>query len=393
MNRFLLLPVVAALTGCGSGGSNSTTNSKPPTPQPTVVNLYPVGYATNPRIFVMITNVGSVSTSLPLAFDTGSAGMTMNALSLFPSSIVTASGFNFAGGESSITYNGITVTPVQGRRSYGGSNGRTQIGNLGFAEISFGEGDGVLTTAVMPVLFYYSVIENATGLPAPSDPQQGMFGVDAAPNLIVVAGSTEPPGGYPACTTETTISCFVISVFKYLSYGKGLDAGFMLSPASLQQCDITTIGSCSPQPILSVRLNAALESGFSTFSLTCSPPGYLGPDTINGYPACYAWIPNTTITVSGAATATINNQTVLFDTGNPTMALYEPPGISLPSPLPVGSSVLVDLPSGYSYSYDAGASGITLTTTGADVSNVIGIDFFTGHSLFIDFSTGIEGWK
>ena len=166
MHRFLVLLVVAALTGCGSGGSNSTTNSGPPAPQPTVVNLYPVGYATNPRIFVMITHVGSVSTSLPLAFDTGSAGITINALSVFPSSIVTASGFNFGGSESSITYNGITVTPVQGRRSYGGSNGRTQIGNLGFAEITFGEGDGVLTTAAVPILFYYSVIENATGLPA-----------------------------------------------------------------------------------------------------------------------------------------------------------------------------------------------------------------------------------
>src|ERR1700677_1348587 len=260
--RYIVLLIFAGLmASCGLPTPTPPTGSGP-IQEPTTLNLYPVGYANDPRIFVMVTHVGSLPTDLPLAFDTGSAGITINALSVFPSSIVTSSGFNFGGGESSITYNGIIITPIQGKRSYGGSTGRTEIGNLGFAEITFGDEYGALTTAIMPIFFYFSVTENATGLPASPQPQQGWFGVNAAPDLIVVAGSSEPLGGYPACFTETTVSCSVVSALKYLDYGKGVDAGFMLSRASLQQCDITTIGSCSAQPILTVGLNTALEAGF-----------------------------------------------------------------------------------------------------------------------------------
>jgi hypothetical protein len=387
-----ILTITFLLASCGSPSPTSPTNSGP-IEEPTKINLFPVGYAVDPRIFVMVTNLGTLPVQLPLAFDTGSSGITINALELFPSDIVTQYGFNFGGGESYIVYDGITITPVQGTRSYGGAGGRTEIGNLGFTQVTFGDERGILTTSVMPVFLYYSVIWNSTGLPADPQPQQGWFGVNSAPDLIIVPGSTEPAGGYPTCSMDTTISCRVVSVFKYLSYGEGINAGFMLSPVGLQDCDISVANSCTPQPILTVGLNSTLEDGFSTLPLICPPTNYVGSADINGYPVCNANIPGATVTISGSASGTLSNETVLFDTGNPAVTLHEPANLSLPSPLPIGAEVRVELTSGFSYTYEAGVSGITSTAVSPSLSTGIGISFFTEHFFFIDFTNNLEGWK
>lgn len=65
----------------------------------------------------MVTQVGTVPVNMPLGFDTGSAGVTLYAQSIFAASMVTTSGFIFPAGQTSMTYNGITVTNLQGTRS------------------------------------------------------------------------------------------------------------------------------------------------------------------------------------------------------------------------------------------------------------------------------------
>ena len=83
---------------------------------------------------MMVTAVGSQAVNMPLAFDTGSAGVTLYAEDIFPSTLVSSAGFVIPEGQSSITYNGITVTNQQGVRKYGNAtNGRSQTGNIGYA--------------------------------------------------------------------------------------------------------------------------------------------------------------------------------------------------------------------------------------------------------------------
>jgi hypothetical protein len=98
--------------------SSVTPVAKPVTEtldEPFVINLYPNQSATTvPRLVVMATSVGSVSVSMPLIFDTGSAGLILYAPAIFPSSMVTASGFVFPSGQTSLSYSGITVTSPQG---------------------------------------------------------------------------------------------------------------------------------------------------------------------------------------------------------------------------------------------------------------------------------------
>jgi hypothetical protein len=385
--------ICCCLASCG-GNIVHTTQSVPQTTSniqaPTAIKLYPVGYTVNPRIFVMVTP-GTAPVSLPLAFDTGSSGITLNALSVFPPSMVTATGFIFPARESSITYNGIIVTNQQGSRVYGGLAGRTKIGNIGFARITFGDTAAQLTTDVMPILFYYSVMETATQMPAATQPQQGWFGVNSAPGAIEVAKSVAPSTGFPACSQETTGTCRVVSVLKYLDYSSGVDAGFSLSPATLKQCDVTSAGSCIPQSLLTVGLTGAMEAGFSTITLPCPPPEYLGPDSIQGYSVCQSNIPGSTATIAGSVSASLN-ESPLFDTGNPANALAQASG-ALSSPVPPNTLITLTTPSGFVYSYVTAASGITETGIGPTISTGVGINFFTEHSFFIDFVGNTEGWK
>ncbi|MGC2030895.1 MAG: hypothetical protein WA642_12815 [Steroidobacteraceae bacterium] len=395
---FVSTSAALTLAACG-GGSNGSVPPPPPTPTGTVshsmtMDLYPVqSSSTGPRLFMMVTAVGSQAVNMPLAFDTGSAGITLYAGDIFPSTLVNSAGFVIPEGQSSITYNGITVTNQQGVRKYGyATNGRSQTGNIGYATITFGNADGQLTTQVMPVFLYYLITDNATGNPEPVPIQRGWFGVNSGPGLINVTNSTEPAGGYPVCTASTLGSCRVASVFKYFSYASGLDAGFMVNPAALQSCDITVADDCTPAPILTVGLTQAQEAGFSTSSLICPPSTYVGPLTIQDFAVCQASIPNTTITLSGPATG-VFTAAPLFDTGNPAMVLLDPSSSSTPTVLPAGTMVMLSLPSGFIYNYSTTTQGMGTTTVSTTETTGIGIQFFTTNSFFIDFTSNTEGWS
>ena len=394
-----MVSVALAVAACGGGSNGSVSPPPPPTPTGTVsrsmtMDLYPVqSLSTGPRLFIMVTAVGSQPVNMPLAFDTGSAGVTLYAEDIFPSTLVSSAGFVIPEGQTSITYNGITVTNQQGVRKYGyATNGRSQTGNIGYATMTFGNADGQLTTQVMPVFLYYLITDNATGNPEPVPIQRGWFGVNSGPGFINVTNSTEPAGGYPVCAAGTQGSCRVASVFKYLSYASGIDAGFMLNPAVLQSCDITVADDCAPARILTIGLTPAQETGFSTSSLICPPSTYVGPLTIQGFAVCQPSIPNTTITLAGLSTGAFT-AAPLFDTGNPEMVLLDPSSTSTPTVLPAGTMVMLSLPSGFIYNFSTTADGMGTTTVSTTEPTGIGIQFFTSNSFFIDFTTNTVGWR
>jgi hypothetical protein len=187
----------------------------------------------------------------------------------------------------------------------------------------------------------------------------------------------------------------VASVFKYIQYGTGVTAGFLVTPSPLQSCDITMAGSCAPSRTLMVGLNDSLTAGFNTASLDCPPSNYPGPATINDYPVCQASIPGTTVSVSGASSGTLTT-TVLFDSGTPSMVINVPSGTTFPASVPAGSPVTVETPSGFAFNYTAGAGTEALSTVvQLDVSaqSIVGVGYFTTNSFFTDFTSGTEGWK
>ena len=385
---FGLLGIAASVCGCDSDHPD-TTSPTTTVSAPLSINLYPVdGTANNPaRLFILVTAVGSLAVQMPLAFDTGSSGITLNALAIFPNSIVTSNGFNFGGGESLISYNGITVTPLQGTRTYGGPTGRTEIGNLGFATITFGDSSGLLTTQTMPVFLYYAIQSNLVP-PKTLTPQtqDGWFGVNAMPDLVRLGGSTS---NAPECTQDVTGSCWVASVLAYLKYAPGVDAGFSLSPLQVQTCDITTPGNCNPVAALTIGLNSSASAGFNTEMIPCPPPNYTGPQTINGFSTCQAYVPGTTVSVTGSPNETFT-QTVIFDTGTPYFALNIPSGTTLPTAV---ESFGVTMPNGFSYTATNGSDVNAVQVQQSSSGSVIGLGYFEKDSLLIDFTTGMQGWK
>jgi hypothetical protein len=387
-----------ALVACGGSSSDSAPAPAPAVTQvsqPVTLNLYPNSTSTVPsRLGVFVTAVGSAAVNMPLIFDTGSAGVTLYAPDIFPASMVTSAGFVFPAGQTSMTYNGITVTSQQGTRLYGSNVEHTQTGNLGFAQLTFGDAKGEITTGTMPVFLYYSAQEVATGAAiAMQANNHGIFGVAPTSGSITIAGSVAPAGGYPACAPDTVGTCSVASALKYVQYGSGVNGGFMLSPAQIQTCDITTAGSCTPEPMLTVGLTPALESGFSTLSLVCPPSGYTGPPDIAGYPLCQKTTDDTTFTFSnGVALSTTGG--AVFDTGTDGMQIAPQPGSTFPGVVPLGSTIMISTTSGFTYSYVSGSGPLsTSVITDTNDISIVGIGYFTTNSYFVDFNASTVGWK
>lgn len=394
-----VLLFASGVTACGgsagSGIISPIASTQPTTLEsPTPINLYPHQSATEDPLFtLMVTAVGGVPVSMPLGFDSGSAGVTLYAQSIFPASMVSASGFVFPNGETSISYNGITVTNLQGTRSYGTLNQTVEHGNLGFAMLTFGDSAGTVTTLTMPVFLFYSV-DYVTGNGYQVPTWQGWFGVASTDGNIDVAGSVEPAGGFAACTLQSTSTCYVVSGLKYVDYGTQVNAGFMLSPTpNFPSCDITTPGSCAPQAVLTVGVDAALEEGFSTSPLTCPPNGYVGPADIGGYPVCQKTIDNVTIAASGASIGSYTSGAI-FDTGTAYIYLSTPTNSTFPSSLASGSTISITTPSEFNYSYAAGSgTANTVVAAGADGNSIIGLQYFKTNYFLLDFTSSLVGWK
>lgn len=363
--------------------------------QPSTIDLYPSNSGN--RLFVFVTGVGAQSVTMPLVFDTGSAGITLYAPDIgFPPTMLTTTGFVFPSGQDTLTYNGITVTNQVGTKSYGGRDGTVEVGNIGYAQVTFGDNFGQLTTATMPVFLYYSITQGGTALTVTEQQQQGfyggLFGVNTEADPITV-GSVEPGASDSVCTLGRNGPCYTVSVLKYFQYGSGLDAGFLTAPAPLQECNITAPGICQPIPALTVGLTAWMQSSFSEVTLSCPTSGYLGPQTIAGYLVCQKAIPGAIVALKGVADGTLTGN-VLFDSGTPDMQLYPSNG-TFPTNVQQGTSVLVTMPSRFVYTYVADESQTTETTVSVNANNEqthIGVAYFTTNSFLIDYSTNTEGW-
>src|SRR5580693_9400198 len=81
-------------------------NKSTPGPLATL-GLYEVNSGVNKRVFIPITKIGTQTVNYYSVFDTGSAGMTMDATGLLPASMITSSGITITPGADSVTVNGI----------------------------------------------------------------------------------------------------------------------------------------------------------------------------------------------------------------------------------------------------------------------------------------------
>jgi len=275
----LFIGVLVCLAACDSGdwfavevapAPSSVTESMSQVLVPTQINLYPVSTTQeNPaRLFVMVTGIGAALVNLPPTFDAGSAGITLNALNVFPETIVDAAGFRFPPGTSAITYQGITNTDRQATRMYGGAMGRTEFGNVGFATVSIGDAAGTLTARSMPVFLYYAVELSGMSEAASPQQQQVWFGVNDAMGPAEIEG-------YSVCQAEISGSTIAVSGGDSFAGPVLFDTGtpwmqFNVAP------DVSFPSDVSQNTPVTVTTPSGFVYGFSA-----GPPGTSSPDSVD----------------------------------------------------------------------------------------------------------------
>ena len=358
---------------------------------PTTLGVYPADTegSLDARVFLPVGMVGSQSVTINAILDTGSAGVDLDAFDVFPSSMVTANGFVFPSGQTSMTYNGITVTNVTAYRQYGSqtSNPTRDVGNLGFAQVTLGGGAQV-TTAVVPILFVFQQVVN--GASQTPNNFTNLIGVNASMAGLTVAGSPAASTLAPRTPTSTA-TCGVASPFRFLTYQDGAREGFELTQVTLHQCTISTAGSCTLENALVLGLNTAVSSAFKTTPLSSCGPVTIPNANSSSEQICSQVIPNVQI-ASGGSSFT---GPAIFDSGEPQILFEVPTGGSFPSSVAQGSTVTVTTPAGFSYDLEAGAGYANINVdqnAGASSFSNLGIDYFTLHSLLVDYSQQIEGF-
>jgi hypothetical protein len=359
---------------------------------PTTLNLYP-SYDGN-RLYILAVAVGQESLDLPLDFDSGSAGLILDAHKIFPGTMFDESGVFVFPSEAAFSYNGIAVTNQRGRKEFGGKGGVTVSGFLGYAPVTVGDATASLTTGVVPILFVDSSTAPADAGPIGLGPSEGVFGVDDLADQIATGSA---PASLPACSIQTGAPCYVVSALKYLSYSNGLHAGFVLRPSPLKDCAITS-STCLPAPTLTVGLTSSSAEGFYLSDLVCPPtsaelPPYYGPPAIEGYAVCQKSIAGGLITVTGPNGGSFSGP-VLFDTGTVSTEVRD---TALPSPftVPSNNSVTLTLPSGFNYHYETAAGVETATLLEPLVNNNqnhVGVGYFESNYFLLDYTDSREGW-
>ena len=226
--------------------------SKDHTPTPTstakpiaTLGLYEVDSSIYKRIFMPISGVGTASIpTYYLVFDTGSAGLTIDATGILPASMITSSGITVAG--DSVVVNGITVTNKTAVVSFGNATSESsEYGNLAYASVTLGDQNGAVTTSRIPIFLYYKIVDENGAQQAPHS--QDIFGV--GPGTSFASGAIGSP----------------LSYFKMTG---GLINGFKLS--KLVNADFTLKGNYV-QNLLQIGLLPAdvnPSSGFIMHQLT-----------------------------------------------------------------------------------------------------------------------------
>ena len=324
------------------------------------LGLYEVDNSIDKRVFIPITKVGTQTVSYYSVFDTGSAGMTIDATGLLPASMITSSGITITPGADSLTVNGITVTSQEATIAYGDNQSEIQeYGNLAYTTVTIGDQNGNITTSRIPVFLYYKIVDVTTGKNQPAH-SNDVFGV--GPGVSYANNAIGSP-------------------LSYFKLGANLTNGYKL--AEFNNSEFSANGTYV-SGLLSIGLvpGDLQSSGFVMHQLNYFPQGGYSPD-----------IPST-ISYNGLNISA----TVLFDTGTPAISIIANSGaLSNISALPDGTVVTLTTSSGFKYSYTTRSANdstqVARPSYTGDPRTIFSIDFFTENEFLMDYQDHQIGLK
>jgi hypothetical protein len=323
-----------------------------------ILGLYQYGADTGKRVFIPITKVGTQTVNYFSVFDTGSAGMTIDAHDIVPAAMITSTGFNFTG--DSVVVNGITITSQQSVITYGNKTGLTkEYGNLAYAPITIGDRNGNTSAKRVPIFLYYKVVDGTTG------------------KTITVTHSLDVFGVGPGVSY---VNSLIPSLLTYFNVNSSLINGFKLAVL----------------PSKNFISTPTYVAGLLTIGLTSSDitsDGFIMHPFSNTGGVISANIPST-ISYSGQS---ISAQ-VLFDTGTPQISTIENTlAVNSTGQLPANTVVTITTNKGFVYTYTttstANLTAVENPRVTGDYRTIFGIDFFISNEYLTDYQNHQIGLK
>ncbi|WP_374373184.1 hypothetical protein [Dongia sp.] len=322
--------------------------------RPITVPLIKLEYPGNPpnirMLYVKVLTLGQRAVNQPLLFDTGSVGVTIDCDVVLPAKLCSTEGIAVS---RETEVNGITVTTRKIVARYGTYD---EYGHLAFATLEFGSPlRPVKTDRPMPFLIRYKKVRRDTG--------------------EIVGGPLWPKGIFGISPVGSQADGHLKSVFDFLTFGAGVDRGYVVAPIGTQWRACTNeAADCPEVTSFEVGILDRVRSGFAARPMRASPSDHFWPliDT------CL------TIDVDG----TPNCLPTLFDTGNSTIVVG---GDDRP-PAAIGTLLTVDIPSVATWRITANYDPEIEFNATSDV-HVIGIRYFEKNSLLIDLERDEVGFS
>jgi hypothetical protein len=356
----LLLLFIASCKKDNKNNNKITT----PTATPKVIGFYAVDSSIYKVLLMNISQIGTKPTNFDLIYDTGSGGMVIDANGILPASMITSTGFNLNGADSTVV-DGITITSQTNIIEYGDDDATTSkvYGNLAYAAVTIGDQNGNIVVKRLPFFLYWKAT-NASGT------------IQQAHDFDVFGVSSE----YDITFGN---AAFITSPFSYFDPGTGLTKGFKMG--ALGTTSYTELGNYVPD--ITLGLTTADLSTAGGFSL--SPLQF---ESNEGYLPIF----QAKLSYGGGASFT---GYVLFDTGTePYSYLQDPSAATNPVLLANSTNVSITLNnSNFHYGYTTSA-GNNLTyvenpTNSGSIVSVVGLDFFDNNSYLLDFQNNQLGLK
>jgi hypothetical protein len=329
---------------------------------PGKIGLYQTTIRDHNRLLIAVSKVGTANVNYKLIFDTGSAGMVLDARGILPASMIANTGFVFDG--DSIQIGGITITKYTATIKYGTSaSSKVEVyGNLAYACVTIGDYDGNIVVKRLPFLLYYKSVNGE--------------GVEYEPHAFDVMGVS------PEKTLKFANNSSITSPFSYYDPGNGLLRGFKIAKLGVPR--FSKYGYFSPNAIsIGISAEDIEGSGFTITQLLYSEKYGYDP-----------YLPSKVI---------YNNKlvytNVLFDSGTvPYSYIEDNTAAQDLTLLPPDSQISIILASGYQYSYTTSTNNnLTMvqnfTSSSSAPVSIIGLDFFFNNEYLIDYTHHRLGFK
>ena len=302
-------------------------------------------------LYIRLVGLGQRKVDVPLIFDTGNPGISVDCGAVLGSEFCTEAGVKL---DKKFLADGIRVTTKKVSQRF---EKVIEYGQIAFARVSFGSSESLVSTSKeIPFLLRYKEEDRATGKTTVTG-HMGVFGVS------------------PIDATSSGI--WYKSPLTSVKTGSSLSKGFYISPTGTNWVDCrSNMSNCPLAMSLHIGIDDNIKKEFKLTKIKRLSSRYPFP-TVQ---ACVAF-----------QNQRVCKQTV-FDTGSPKTMISQKAQNSSNPFLPAGESATLSGPAVGEWRFETKSNGEILLTD-AIAFNVLGIHYFEENSLLFDLETGQIGFR